>query len=139
MAANANPGANVYGAITGPDKFGSAPNNANRQPVANDNAILTQDYTGRSATTPNAANDLTSPLALTGATSAQAIIIPPNATKMYLIGSATFNMSEFGTVASALTQFATVPANTPIPIDVARQKTLYVEGTGNLSFFFQTL
>jgi hypothetical protein len=137
MAANPNPGTNVWGTISGPNKFGAPPNNANRQAINFDNAISTQDYTGRHAGTPNAANDITSPLAL--ASTAQVLVIPPNATRVTLIGSAAFSMSEFGTAAVALTQYVTVPANTPISIDVARQNFLYVQGTGNLSFYFSTM
>lgn len=139
MAANATPGTNVYTSYVGPNKFSAPPNNSNRQALNRDNAILTQDFSGRAQTPAAPTSDLTSPLALTGATTAQVITVPPNATKVTLIGSAAFDVSEYGTAAAALTQFATIPANTPISFDVARQKFIYVEGTGNLSFFFQTL
>jgi hypothetical protein len=146
MAANANPGSNVYTANTiGPNKYGAPPNNGNRQPLGEANGFITQDYTGRlaSATKANpnagATSDNTSPLALTGATAAQLIVIPPNAINVTFIGSAAFNISETGTVGSALTQYVTWPASTPLTLSTARQQNLYVEGTGNLSFFFQYL
>lgn len=140
MSANATPGTNVWTNYSGPSKFSSAPPTSNRsQTVPADNAVLTQDFTGRAAATPNAANDQTSPLALSGATTVQTIVIPPNATKVTLIGSAAFNVSEYWTGSGALTQYAAIPASTPITLELARQQNLYVEGTGNLTFIFQTL
>lgn len=140
MAANANPGSNVYTSDQmSPNKYGAPPNNSNHQPLNHDNGFITQDYTGRALATPDATQDLTSPLALSGATTAQAITVPPNATQVTLIGSAAFNISEYGTVGASLTQYAAIPANTPITLDTGRIKTLYVAGTGNLSFVFQTL
>jgi hypothetical protein len=146
MAANANPGSNAYTVNQiSPNKYGAPPNNSNRQPLGEANGFITQDYTGRlaSATKANpnagATSDIPSPLALTGATSAQLIVIPPNATSVTLIGSATFSFSETGTVGSALSQYVAVPATTAITLSTARQQNLYVEGTGNLSFFFQYL
>jgi hypothetical protein len=140
MAANPNPGTNVYSSEPqAPNKYGAPPNNGNRQALNHNNAISTQDFTGRAAATPNAANDLTSPLTMAGLTSAQVITIPPNACTMTLVGSATFNMSEFGTATAALVQYAAIPVGVQVTIDVARQQFLYVAGTGTLSFFFQTL
>lgn len=141
MAANPNPGTNVFTAWGGPNKYGAAPPTANRaQPVDANNAFVSQDYTGRAAGTPNAANDQTSPLALTGATTVQTIAIPQNATAIVLIGSAAFNFSEYWSGSGALVQYVAWPSGVPTPpIDVARQQFLYVEGTGNLSFYFPTL
>lgn len=126
----------------GPNKYTAPPNTGNRLPLPNNNSFSTQDYTGRigQATNANidnnANNDLISPLGLTALTTAQLIIIPPNATSVTLIGSATFNFSETGTAGAALTQYVSWPANTPIQLDTARQRSLYVAGTGTLSFFF---
>lgn len=139
MAANATPGNNVYTSAAAPNKYGAPPNNGNRQPINVNNAFLTQDFTGRAAGTPNAANDQTSPLALTGATTVQTIIIPPNATQITVLGSATFNISEYWSGSGALTQYAIIPLGLPVTLDVGRQQNLYVEGTGNLSFWFNTL
>lgn len=139
MAANTTPGTNVYGSEGNPGKYGAPPNNGNRAPINRDNAILTQDYTGRAQTPAAPASDLVSPLALSGATTAQLIVIPPNATQITMIGSAAFTFSEFGTAGAALTQYASWPANVPVSLDVGRMKNLFVAGTGNLSFFFQTL
>lgn len=139
MAGNANPGNNVWTSYTGPNKYGAPPKNSNRAELGRDNAILTQDYTGRALTNPDPTQDITSPLALSGATTAQVLVIPPNATQVTLIGSAAFSFSEYGSAGSALTQSVSVPANTPVTFDTARMKNIYVAGTGNLSFWFQTL
>lgn len=142
MPANPNPGSNVYTAYTGPNKYGSSPKDSNREPINFSNAISTQDYTGRALATPDSTQDLTSPLALGVTTNAVAITVPPNAVQMTLIGAVAFSISEFGTPGAALTQYASIPANSPIKLDMARIKTLYVAGTGTtgaLSFLFQTL
>lgn len=139
MAANANPDTtNVYTSANAPNKFGSPPNNSNRQPIAANSKILTQDFTGRALSTPDATQDVVSPTAVLTA-NAIALQIPPNAVTMTLISTAAFNFSEFGPAGGALTQSVAWPANTPVKIDVTRQKFLYATGTAALSFFFQTL
>lgn len=145
MAANANPGSNVFTAnAIGPNKYGAAPNNANRQALNQFNAISTQDYTGRlplaSNANPNAgaASDLVSPTATLTA-NASVLTIPPNAVTVTLVATAAFSFSEYGTAGSPLTQYVLWPANTPVTLEVARQEFLYLSGTTTVSFFFQTL
>lgn len=138
MAANANPGSNVWTTAAGVNKYGAPPNNSNRQALNHNNAISTQDYTGRANTTPNAANDVVSPTATLTANAIQ-LVIPPNACTLTLVSTATFSFSEYGTAGSPLTQSVAWPGNTPVTLDVARQQYLYVTGTTALSFFFQTL
>lgn len=139
MAANPNPDTtNVYTSATAPNKYGAPPNNGNRQPLAANNKILTQDYTGRALTVPDATQDVVSPTAALTA-NAIALQVPPNAVTATLISTAAFNFSEFGPAGGALTQSVAWPANTPVKLDVARQKFIYVTGTAALSFFFQTL
>lgn len=150
MAANATPSqtpfwqANNIGQI---NKYGAPPNNSNRQALNQFNSIQTQDYTGRGDATlgenatktvdANAANDQPSPLAISA--TAVALIIPPRAVTVTLVSTATFSFSETGTAGSALTQYVAWPANTPVTIETARIKQLFVQPTAALSFFFQTL
>lgn len=147
MAANTTPSqtpvwqANNIGQV---NKYGAPPNNGNRQPLNQANSFQTQDYTGRgNATTgenatatidANAANDLASPLTLTA--NAQVIVIPPRATSITLVSTATFSFSETGAAGSALTQYVAWPASTPVKLDTARLKQLLVTGTTALSFYF---
>jgi ABC-type Fe3+-hydroxamate transport system substrate-binding protein len=139
MAANANPDTtNVYTSAQAPNKFGAPPNNSNRQPLSANSKILTQDYTGRALSTPDATQDVVSPTA-TLTTNALALQIPPNAVSMTMISTAAFNFSEFGPAGAPLTQSVVWPANTPVKVEVTRQKFMYVTGTAALSFFFQTL
>lgn len=140
MAANATPGTNVYKNYTGPNKFGAPPNNSNRQALSVDNALLTQDFTGRALATPDATQDLTSPLTLS-ATVPTTVVVPPNATKVTIIGAVAVQVSEYYNGSGALVQYALIPANTPVTLEVARQQYLYLQGgsAGACSFFFQTL
>lgn len=150
MAANTTPSktptwqANNVGQV---NKYGAPPNNGNRQPLNQTNTISTQDYTGRgNATTgenatktidANASADLISPLTLTS--SAQAIIIPPNAISITMVSTATFSFGEPGTTniaGSALGQSVAWPASVPVTIETARISQLLVTGTTALSFFF---
>lgn len=150
MAANSTPSktpvwqANNIGQV---NKYGAPPNNSNRQPLGQFNSIQTQDYTGRgNATTgenatntidANAANDQPSPLAISAV--AVPLIIPPKATTITMVSTATFSFSETGTAGNALTQYVAWPANTPITIETARISQLFVQPTAALSFFFSTL
>jgi hypothetical protein len=145
MAANPNPGSNTYlGNAIGPNKYGAAPNNSNREPLDEANGISTQDYTGRavSATQANpnagAASDIVSPTGVLTA-NAVALTIPPNAVTITIVITATFSFSEYGSAGAPLTQGCAWPANTPLTLEVARQQFLYVTGTTALNFFFQTL
>lgn len=143
--ANATPSQTAFWQANtiGPNKYGGPPNNGNRQPISKSNSIQTQDYTGRNNnatnTNPdaNAASDLASPLTLTA--NAQAIIIPPNAVSITLCSTATFSFSEVGPAGGALGQYVAWPANTPVTLETARLKQLFVTGTAGLSFFFQNL
>lgn len=127
----------------GPNKYGGPPNNGNRQALNQFNSFQTQDYTGRNGNATNAnvdnnaANDLASPLAISA--TAVAIIVPPNAATVTLVSTATFSFSETGTAGVALTQYVAWPANTPVTIETARIKQLFVQPTAALSFFFQTI
>lgn len=150
MAANSTPSqtpfwnANNIGQV---NKYGAPPNNGNRQPLGQFNSIQTQDYTGRGNTTTgenatntidaNATNDQPSPLAISA--TAVALIIPPKATTVTLVSTATFSFSETGTAGVALTQYVAWPANTPITIETARIRQLFVQPTAALSFFFSIL
>lgn len=138
MAANANPGSNIYTNYTGPNKYGSSPKDSNREAISYANAILTQDYTGRAMATPDATQDITSPTANLGA-SAIALTIPPNAVAVTIFSTAAFAFSEVGPAGGALSQSCAVPANTMVTLQLARQKFLYFTGTAALNFFFQTL
>lgn len=146
MAANPAPGSNGYTVNQiGPNKYGAPPNNGNRQPLSGqDNGFITQDFTGRlpgaTSANPNngATSDLTSPLTLSAsAGNASLIQIPPNATNMTITSATAFNISEYGTAGSALTQYYTQPANTPLTISVGRQAQIYISGgTSQVVFFF---
>lgn len=109
------------------NEFGSPPNNSNRQPVAHNNYIQTND-----ATTPN---NLLSPLAAD--VNPIPLVVPVNAVTVRIMGSAEFSISEF----SDKSQFATFPAGGSANLDVARQGIIYVWATttANISFIFQTL
>jgi hypothetical protein len=60
---------------------------------------------------------------------------------MTIIGAVAVQISEYWTGSGALTQYALVPANTPVTIEVARQQYVYLQGgsAGACSFYFQTL
>lgn len=145
MAANATPSQTpMWTANTiGPNKYGAPPNNSNRMALGQFNSIQTQDYTGRNNNASNAnpdnnaSNDQPSPLAISS--TAVALIIPPNAATVTLVSTATFSFSETGTAGSALTQYVAWPANTPITLETARIKQLFVQNTAALSFFFQII
>lgn len=142
MPANATPGTNVYVSSAAPNKYGSSPKDSNREAINYANAMLTQDYTGRAAAAPNAANDLVSPLTLSATAGfATVIVIPPNAVSIQLSSTAAFNISEIGVGGAALTQYYTQPASAPVVIQLARQQYIYVSGgiSQVISFFFQTL
>lgn len=150
MAANTTPSQTPYwqaNNIGQVNKYGAPPNNSNRMALNESNSIQTQDYTGRgNATTgenatntidANATNDQPSPLAISA--TAVALVIPPKATTVTLVSTATFSFSETGTAGSALTQYVAWPANTPITIQTARIRQLFVQPTAALSFFFSIL
>lgn len=63
------------------------------------------------------------------------LTIPQNAMSVTLISSAALNVSEL----SAFTQYATIPANTVVEIDVAKQKYIYLQGAATVSFLFNLI
>jgi hypothetical protein len=138
MAASATPGTNVWTSNTAPNKLGSAPKDSNRESIPFASGIVTQDYTGRNASTPDATTDVTSPTAVLTA-NAIALIIPPNAVTITMNSTAAFAFGEVGPAGAPLTQSYLQPAGVPVTVNVARQKFLYVTGSAALNFFFQTL
>lgn len=108
--------------------FGAPPNNSNRQPIGNDNYIQTND-----ATLPD---NLLSPQ--TVPTTPLQLKTPRNATTIIIIAAAALRVSEV----ADMSQYALIPANTPITLDVARQGSIWLAapaGTVVTSFIYQTL
>lgn len=108
--------------------FGAPPNNSNREPLDEDNFFQTNDATP--------VNNVQSPQAVT--TTALKLTTPKNATKVILIADAAVRVSEF----ADMSQYATIPANMPITLNMARQGALWLAtgtGTANVSFIYQTL
>lgn len=129
MANALQPASNKAEAFGSVNWYGAAPNNSNRQSVPFTNYVQTQD-----ATTPI---NLVSPLAvLVGAVTP--LVIPQNAVTVTLISSAAVAVSELAGTTS-LTQYFTVPANTPVTLNVARQLNLYLLGAATVSFYFAIL
>jgi hypothetical protein len=106
--------------------FGGQIQDSNRVAVAGiTNGILTNDAT---------ATPVVSPVAVSAGINT-ILKVPTAAISVTLIASAALNVSEL----SAFTQFATIPANTPVTIQLAKQKFLYMQGAATVSFFFNVL
>jgi hypothetical protein len=106
--------------------FGPSVNDGNRVAiVGTTNGINTND---------GAATPVLSPVAVSAGVNT-VITVPGNALSITIIASAAVNVSEV----VGFTQFATIPANVPTTINVARQKFLYFQGASTLSFIFNIL
>jgi hypothetical protein len=133
MASATQPASSKGTALNPAGAIGTPPQDSSRIPVAAFNYFQTQDAT------PGGTN-LVSPLTLSS-TAVTTLVVPTNAVKVTLIGGAAFQVSEVAGTTS-LSQYATIPANTPITLDVARLQYVYLiapTGTPAVSFIFSTL
>lgn len=105
--------------------FGSVAQDANREKLSNfSNAFITKDATGTPVTSPASINAVTP------------IAVPVAAVSFTVWGSAALRVSEESTAAS---NYATIPANTPVTFPCTRQTVIYLKGDAGAvttNFFF---
>lgn len=106
--------------------FGSQTQDSNRISIQGiENGFITNDGT---------ATPVVSPVAVSAGINT-VLTVPKSAVSVTIIPSAALNVSEL----AAFTQYATIPANTAVTIDVARQKFVYLQGAASASFYFSLI
>lgn len=119
----------------GKTNFGGAPVDANRVAMFTDGSwFQTQDAT------PGGTN-LVSPLSNASATAVTTLVVPPNSISITISPTVACSVSEVSGT-SSLSQYYTVPANTPTTFQVARQNYVYIlpsNATNIINFYFTTV